>query len=93
MGGLIAEVLPRLWARDPERGRQQLDEVRLLTRGALAEMRTLLLELRPAALVEAGLEDLHIAALEGDLETALAGGELLKVPDWGDAPRWDAPAE
>jgi signal transduction histidine kinase len=32
--------------------------LRQLSRGALAEMRTLLLELRPAALVEAGLEDL-----------------------------------
>ena len=30
----------------------------MLTRGALAEMRTLLLELRPAALVEADFEDL-----------------------------------
>jgi len=49
---LIAEVLPRLWARNAEQGLQRLEELRLLTRGALAEMRTLLLELRPAALVE-----------------------------------------
>ena len=35
-----------------------LCELRALTRGALAEMRTLLLELRPAALVEADLGDL-----------------------------------
>jgi nitrate/nitrite-specific signal transduction histidine kinase len=49
---LIAEVLPRLWARNPDQGRQRLEELRHLTRGALAEMRTLLLELRPAALVE-----------------------------------------
>jgi two-component system nitrate/nitrite sensor histidine kinase NarX len=35
-----------------------LEEVRQLTRGALAEMRTLLLELRPASLVEAQLGDL-----------------------------------
>ena len=55
---LIAEVLPRLWDKDPERGRQQLDEVRLLTRGALAEMRSLLLELRPEALVKAKMDDL-----------------------------------
>jgi signal transduction histidine kinase len=55
---LIAEVLPRLWARDPERGRQQLEEVRLLTRGALAEMRSLLLELRPEALAQAKMDDL-----------------------------------
>jgi nitrate/nitrite-specific signal transduction histidine kinase len=55
---LIADVLPRLWERDPDVGRQRLEEVRQLTRGALAEMRTLLLELRPASLVEAELGDL-----------------------------------
>jgi PAS domain S-box-containing protein len=55
---LIAEVLPRIWERDPEEGRRRLDELRELTRGALAEMRTLLLELRPSALIEAPLSDL-----------------------------------
>ncbi|MEJ2710968.1 MAG: cache domain-containing protein [Anaerolineales bacterium] len=55
---LIAEVLPKLWARDPELGREKLEELRMLTRGALSEMRTLLLELRPASLVEMDLEDL-----------------------------------
>ncbi len=55
---LIAEVLPRIYARDPVQGAQRLDELRQLTRGALAEMRTLLLELRPAALAEANLSDL-----------------------------------
>jgi signal transduction histidine kinase len=55
---LIAEVLPRLWAKDPERGQQQLEEVRLLTRGALAEMRSLLLELRPEALAQAKMDNL-----------------------------------
>ncbi len=55
---LIAEVLPRLWQRNPEEGSRRLEEVRQLTRGALAEMRTLLLELRPSALVEAELPHL-----------------------------------
>jgi signal transduction histidine kinase len=55
---LIAEVLPRLWERNPEEGRKRLEEIRQLTRGALAEMRTLLLELRPAALTDAELSDL-----------------------------------
>ncbi len=50
---LISEVLPRLWERDEKEGRKRLGEVRQLTRGALAEMRTLLLELRPDSLVEA----------------------------------------
>ena len=55
---LIAEVLPRLWERNQEEGRRRLGELRELTRGALAEMRTLLLELRPSALQEARLGDL-----------------------------------
>jgi signal transduction histidine kinase len=49
---LAADVLPRLWERDRESGMRCLTEVRQLTRGALAEMRTLLLELRPSALIE-----------------------------------------
>ena len=55
---LIAEVLPRIWERDRDEGRRRLEELRELNRGALAEMRTLLLELRPSALVEAELADL-----------------------------------
>ncbi len=45
--GLIAEVLPRLWDRDQEEARRSLEDLRRLTRGALAEMRALLAELRP----------------------------------------------
>jgi PAS domain S-box-containing protein len=55
---LVAEVLPQVWQRDPAEAQQGLDELRLLTRGALAEMRTMLLELRPAALIETKLHDL-----------------------------------
>ncbi len=47
---LISETLPRVWERYPQEGRRALDELHRLTHGALAEMRTLLLELRPAAL-------------------------------------------
>ncbi|MGD8472660.1 MAG: PAS domain-containing protein [Anaerolineae bacterium] len=55
---LIAEVLPRIWEQNPEEARRRLAELRELTRGALAEMRTLLLELRPSALEESKLADL-----------------------------------
>ncbi len=55
---LIAEALPALWQRDQSEGRQLLRELRQLSRGALAEMRTLLLELRPAALAEANMAEL-----------------------------------
>ena len=50
---LIAEVLPQIWETDPEEGRRRLEQLRQSTRGALAEMRTLLLELRPSALMQA----------------------------------------
>jgi len=56
--GLIAEVLPRLWERDPDEGRQSLEDLRRLTRGAQADMRLLLAELRPATLTDAELGDL-----------------------------------
>lgn len=55
---LIAEVLPKLWERSPAEGIRRMEELRQLTRGALAEMRTLLLELRPAALADTDLPDL-----------------------------------
>ncbi len=50
---LIAEVLPRIWEKDPEEAEKRLQELRQLARGALAEMRTLLMELRPSAMHEA----------------------------------------
>ncbi|MCB0211298.1 MAG: PAS domain S-box protein [Anaerolineae bacterium] len=55
---LIAEVLPEMWAQDPAQSRHMLQDLQQLSRGALAEMRTLLLELRPSALLEAKLGDL-----------------------------------
>jgi signal transduction histidine kinase len=55
---LTAEVLPKIWEKNPQAGQKKLAELRELTRGALAEMRTLLLELRPDALADAKLEDL-----------------------------------
>jgi GAF domain-containing protein len=55
---LLAEVLPEVWEADPDEGRQRLAELRRLTRGALAEMRALLLELRPDALGALPLHDL-----------------------------------
>ena len=62
---LTAEVLPRIWSRNPDEGMIRLEKLRELTRGALAEMRTLLLELRPATLVEMPLADLLRQLAEG----------------------------
>jgi PAS domain S-box-containing protein len=55
---LTAEVLPDLWEMDVEEAKKSTEELRQLTRGALAEMRTLLLELRPSTLTQTSLADL-----------------------------------
>jgi signal transduction histidine kinase len=55
---LIAEALPSVWERDPDEGLRNLERLRRLVRAALAEMRTLLFELRPAALEAAPLDTL-----------------------------------
>jgi len=62
---LIAEVLPAIWQRDTAEAGQNLEDLRQLTRGALAEMRTLLLELRPVGVTEGRLEDLLKQLAEG----------------------------
>jgi signal transduction histidine kinase len=54
----IASVLPEVWERHPDEARRGLQELRRLTRGALAEMRTLLLELRPTSLLRKSLGEL-----------------------------------
>ena len=56
--GLIAEVLPRLWERDPNEGRRSLEDLRRLTRGAQADLRLLLAELKPSTLIDGELGDL-----------------------------------
>jgi nitrate/nitrite-specific signal transduction histidine kinase len=55
---LIADVIPRLWERNPKEGLRSLEELRQLTRGALAEMRTMLLEMRPESLARSDLKAL-----------------------------------
>jgi len=56
--GLITEVLPRLWDRDPDAGKRSLQDLRHLINGAMAEMRALLAELRPTTLTDTELGDL-----------------------------------
>jgi two-component system nitrate/nitrite sensor histidine kinase NarX len=71
---LIAEALPELWASSPEEAQELLVKLRQLSRGALAEMRALLMELRPAVLVEASMKDLLC-----QLGQALTGREGIPV--------------
>lgn len=71
---LIAEVLPRLWEQHPDEVRAALEDLRRLTRGALAEMRGLLVELQPLKLSDSQLDDL--VRLLGD---ALTGRTNIPV--------------
>jgi GAF domain-containing protein/ligand-binding sensor domain-containing protein len=84
---LIAEAVPATWEMDEGEGRELLHELQRLTRGALAEMRTLLLELRPAALMETSLSDLlrqlaaAIAGRAGAPVEVTVEGECLVPPE------------
>jgi signal transduction histidine kinase len=62
---LIAGTLARLWRTDPEAAERSTDEVQRLARGALADMRVLLRELRPDAIVGTDLGTLLSQLSEG----------------------------
>ena len=61
---LVADVLPRIWRRDPDLAQESVQELRRLTRSALAEMRTMLLELRPSAVIKTPLDELLVQLTE-----------------------------
>jgi signal transduction histidine kinase/ligand-binding sensor domain-containing protein len=78
---LIAETLPDLWRISPDEVGELLLKLRQLSRGALAEMRALLMELRPAALAEASLKELL-----RQIAQAAAGREGIPVSVTVDEP-------
>ena len=63
----IAEALPRVWKRDPDEAQRGLEELRWLARAALAEMRAMLLELRPSAVTEQDLGTLVSQLIEATM--------------------------
>ncbi len=77
---LKAEAVRRRWDPPSAEARRDVEDVERLTRGALAEMRSLLLEMRPQTLADASLGVLleHlVAAAEGrmliDVELTVSG--------------------
>jgi signal transduction histidine kinase len=73
--GLTARALELLLDRDPQAVRDKLAELRQLQKDALAEMRTLIFELRPQGLETDGLAQAlrnHAAAIEGRTGLAVA---------------------
>ncbi|MFN8464949.1 MAG: PAS domain S-box protein [Caldilineaceae bacterium] len=63
--GLIADSLPRLIEREPAQAASSLQDLRLLLRGAVADLRSVLVELQPALISRADF---------GDLLSTLAAG-------------------
>lgn len=55
---VISEMLPRLWSNQPEKALQLADQLNLMVHGAMAEMRTLLWELRPESIIQTQLSSL-----------------------------------
>jgi signal transduction histidine kinase len=62
---VIAETLPQLWERKPQIVQKNLGDLHRLIRGALAEMRILLLELRPVSMADAILCELLQQLVDG----------------------------
>ncbi len=55
---LTADVIPKLWKKDPDAVMNRLDMIKKLNNTALMEMRVLLYELRPSVLKEENFTDL-----------------------------------
>ncbi len=85
---IVAESLPRLWAQSPERGNEQIKLIVTLNQGAMAEMRTLLLELRPEMIFKTPLSRLLdqlsksvSAKLAITTQVEIEGQEILLPPN------------
>jgi PAS domain S-box-containing protein len=82
---MVGRVLPKTWESDPKVGREMLDQLNEVTEAALAEMRTLLLELRPAAILQTGLDDL-LGRLAKALRTHLEKPIQVEIEGAGELP-------
>lgn len=82
---LMADTLPTVWERDPSKGLQQLNDIQRMVKLALAEMRALLVELRPVVLVESSLNDLlsqlaNVVSYRSKIPVELVAHERARLP-------------
>lgn len=63
----IAQSIPLLWQKDPEVVLNHINQIVILNKAAMAEMRTLLLDLRPEALTKTDLPSLIRQLVEAAL--------------------------
>jgi signal transduction histidine kinase len=73
---VIAQTTFRIWDENPEDGRRNLEKLSLMTKGALAEMRTLLVELRPTAVLQLSLHELLSTLADAALSRSRASVNL-----------------
>lgn len=86
---VISEMLPRLLTKKPEKAIKQAEELHLMVRGAMAEMRTLLWELRPENILQTKLSGLltqlaYAAEARQDIKVSLvvhANNEFILPAD------------
>jgi PAS domain S-box-containing protein len=71
---VLSEMLPRLIVNKPEKAVQQAEQVNLMLRGAMAEMRTLLWELRPENIVQT-----HLSSLLTQLSHAIRARQEAEI--------------
>ncbi len=82
---LMADTLPAVWEHDPDKGLQQLSDIQRMVKLALAEMRSLLVELRPVVLVESSLSDLlnqlaNVVSYRSKIPVAVIAHERTRLP-------------
>ena len=63
---VIAESTPRIMDNNPQLGKRNLEQLSIMLRGVLAEMRTMLIELRPQELVGKSLDELMRTLVDGN---------------------------
>ena len=83
---VLAQATPRIWENDQGIARQNLEKLNVLIRGALAEMRSLLLELRSGELHNQTLNQLLSTLVDAGRVRTRAGISLSvtgdrKLPD------------
>ncbi|MDX2137527.1 MAG: histidine kinase [Chloroflexota bacterium] len=78
----MTEAALRQWQTQPERAHELIEEVYRMLASALAEMRILLLELRPTALTQIGLKQLF----EQYLQTTLSKQNIMMQLEMEDVP-------
>ncbi|MEI7467129.1 MAG: sensor histidine kinase [Chloroflexota bacterium] len=82
---LMADTLPAVWEHDTNKGLQQLSDIQRMVKLALAEMRSLLVELRPVVLVESSLSDLlnqlaNVVSYRSKIPVAVIAHERTRLP-------------